>query len=73
MQETVDDPPEFTDEQMRKALKDIGETVRREAFAAGLPVSFIRDGKIVLLYADGHEEIVEDVAAKNGTSKKLDR
>jgi hypothetical protein len=56
MDKHEDDEPEFTEEQLRAALKDVGEEARREAFAAGLPIIIAKDGRLVLLYADGSEE-----------------
>jgi hypothetical protein len=53
------DDVEFTDEQLRAALKGVGDEARREAFAAGRPVVFFKDNAIVALYADGSERILE--------------
>lgn len=53
------DPVEFTDAQLRAALKDVGLEARRQAFAAGRPVFVVRDGKIVALYPDGTEKPVD--------------
>jgi hypothetical protein len=61
MPEEIDDGREFTDEQLRAALKRVGEDARREAFAAGLPVYILKDGAIVALHADGTEEVLEQL------------
>lgn len=63
-----DDPPEFTDEELNRALKDVGETARREAFAVGRPVMIARGKDLVLLYSDGREEIVGSVPGSKGPS-----
>lgn len=52
------DAPEFTDEQIRAALKQVGRDARRGAFAAGCPVYFVRGHLVVALHADGTEDIV---------------
>lgn len=59
MQDNDDDDLEFTDEQLRAALKRVGEEVRKVAFAAGQPIIFAKGSSIVALYSDGHEEIIE--------------
>lgn len=53
------DEPEFTDEQLRAALRRVGEDARREAFAAGRPVFIIKGTSLVALHADGTEEILK--------------
>lgn len=65
----IDDPPEFTDEELHRVLKQVGETARREAFAAGLPVAIFKNGMVILQYADGREEIADRV--QNGTSQSV--
>lgn len=59
MQNNDDDDLEFTDEQLRAALKRIGRDVRQAAFAAGQPIIFAKGSSIVALYSDGREEIIE--------------
>jgi hypothetical protein len=61
MQETNGDAPEFTDEQLRAALKRVGRDARQAAFAVGRPVIIIKGGAIVALHADGSEEILESL------------
>jgi hypothetical protein len=55
MSAPLDDPPEFTDEQLQAALRRVGEDARREAFGLGRPVMIVRDGRLVLLYENGAE------------------
>src|ERR1700722_10454130 len=52
------DDREFTDEQLRAALKRVGEDAQTEAFAAGRPVYILKGNTVVALHADGTEEIV---------------
>jgi hypothetical protein len=59
MQENTDEDREFTDEQMRAALRGVGEDARREAFAAGRPVFILKDSALVAVYSDGTEKIIE--------------
>lgn len=66
MNETIDEPPDFTHEQLNRTLKEIGEKARREAFAAGLPVTIFKNGHVVLQYADGREEIAPPRETQNG-------
>jgi hypothetical protein len=58
MEDSNIDPPEFTDEQLRAALKRVGEVARREAFSAGRSVMIARGASLVLLHPDGTEERV---------------
>jgi hypothetical protein len=53
------DTLEFTDEQLRAALRRVGRDARQAAFAAGKAVVYVKDGAIVALYPDGTEEVVE--------------
>lgn len=53
------DEREFTDEELHEALHRIGREVRQEAFAAGRPVVFLKDGAIVAVHPDGREEVLE--------------
>lgn len=61
MNAPIYDLPEFTDEQLRAALRDVGEEARRAAFAAGRPVMVAREGWLVLLRPDGSEEVVSRI------------
>ncbi len=57
--ESDGDEPEFTDEQLRAAIKRVGEDARQAAFAAGRPVFIIKGRSLVALHADGTEEIIK--------------
>jgi len=59
MSENILDDREFTDEQLRAALRRAGREARQAAFAAGHPVFVIKGMAIVALYPDGREEILE--------------
>ena len=65
MSDDVNDEPEFTDDQLRAALRRVGEDARQEAFAAGLSVLVLRGRAIVSVHPDGSEEVVDYLA--NGT------
>lgn len=62
MHEKVFDAPEFTDEQLRSTLEQVGRDARRAAFAAGQPVFFVRGDTVVALFPDGTENIVGRLA-----------
>lgn len=64
MQDNDDDDREFTDEQLRAALKGMGEDARKEAFAAGLPVVVLKGSAIVALFPDGSEKIIKTLCRK---------
>jgi hypothetical protein len=53
------DAPEFTDEQLRAALRRAGRDARQEAFEAGQAVVYVKGGAIVALHPDGTEEVLE--------------
>lgn len=65
------DAPEFTDEQLRDALRCVGRDARQAAFAAGLAVVYIKDRSIVELHPDGSEVIVGSLSegADGGTNE----
>jgi hypothetical protein len=69
MKESIQDPPEFTDDELRAVLKTVGENARRKAFAAGHSVMIARDGKLVLLHPDGTEEVVGPLDGETTTRK----
>jgi hypothetical protein len=60
--DTSPDDREFTDEQLRAALERVGKTAREEAFQAGVPVIVLRDERLVWIYPDGREEMVDPPA-----------
>lgn len=47
--------PDF-DERLKNVCKEVGETAKKEAFAKGLPVCFMREEKMIWLYPDGTEK-----------------
>lgn len=62
MSETINDPPEFTDDELRAALKQAGADARNAVFAAGRPIMVAQDGLLVLLYPDGTRKVAGSVA-----------
>lgn len=62
MDENNIDPPEFTDEQLRAALRRMGREARQEAFRANLPVIVLKGRSLVALHPDGTEEILEPLS-----------
>lgn len=59
MAENVVDDLEFTEEQLRAALRRVGREARQATFAAGQPVVVVKGMTLVALYPDGREEILE--------------
>lgn len=59
MQNNDNNGLEFTDEQLRAALKRMGRDARTAAFSAGRPVIVVKGSSIVALHPDGSEEIIE--------------
>jgi hypothetical protein len=57
------DPREFTDEELRNVLKQVGEEARRKAFAAGKSVTVLEGNHLVRIWGDGRKEIIVDRAA----------
>ena len=49
---------------LQKSAERASKNAVQAAFAKGLPVTIGRDGKILRLYPDGHEEIVGEYAAQ---------
>ena len=64
MLDPIDDPPEFTREQLQRALRQVGEDARKAAFAVNRPVMILRDGRLVLQFADGSEKYVNEPSAQ---------
>ncbi|MEX2214406.1 MAG: hypothetical protein WD768_09780 [Phycisphaeraceae bacterium] len=62
MRDQIDEPGEFTDEQLRAALREMGEKAQAKTFAAGRPVMVAWNGDLVLLFPDGTEKVVGTVA-----------
>lgn len=65
MLKILDDPPEFTDDEMRAVLKSMGEEARLKAFSVGRPVMVIENKQLVLLYPDGTREIIGPATPKS--------
>lgn len=59
MPEDARESLEFTEEQLRAALRRVGREARQEAFAAGHPVIIVKDKTLVALHPDGTEEVLE--------------
>jgi hypothetical protein len=59
MENSKSDDVEFTDEQLRAALKRVGRDARQAAFAAGQPVVILKGNTLVELHADGTEKVIE--------------
>lgn len=66
MHDAIDDPREFTDEQMHAALRRMGEEARAKAFAIGRPIMIARDGKLFLHFSNGEEKEVDTDGKGNG-------
>jgi len=61
------DAPEFTDEQLRDALKRVGSAAREAAFSAGRPILIVREGQLVEQHADGTERLLGPVKAPSAS------
>ena len=61
MSEKIVEEMEFTEEQLRAALKRVGSDARQQAFAAGRPVFFVKNGVLIALYSDGSEQVIKPV------------
>lgn len=70
MQDNDDDDLEFTDEQLRAALKRVGSAARQEAFAAGLPVVVLKGTAIVALFPDGSEKIIKTLCRETDVTSE---
>jgi hypothetical protein len=60
--ESVEDV-EFTDEQLRAALKRVGRDARQQAFAGGRPIFFVKNGSLIALHPDGTEQVIKPAPA----------
>ena len=49
---------------LQKSAERASKNAVRAAFAKGLPVTIGRNGKILRLYPDGHEEIIGEYPAQ---------
>lgn len=59
MSDQLAEEAEFAEDQLRAALKRVGSEARREAFAKGLPVFFVKNGALIALYPDGSETVIK--------------
>lgn len=66
MQNDENDGLEFTDEQLRAALKRMGRDARKAAFSAGQPVIVVKGSSLVALYPDGSEKVIETLCRETG-------
>jgi hypothetical protein len=69
MEKNANDDLEFTDEQLRAALKRVGREARRKAFAAGQPVVILKGSALVEVYADGTEKVIKTIDLPSLASK----
>jgi hypothetical protein len=67
MSEEIVEDVEFTEEQLRAALKLVGREARQQAFAKGRPVFFVKNGSLIALHPDGTEEVIRPVHIGNGS------
>ena len=67
MSEEIAEDVEFTEDQLRAALKRVGRDAQQEAFARGRPVYFVKNGSLIALYADGSETVIRPAHAGTGT------
>jgi hypothetical protein len=66
MSEEFVEDVEFTEEQLRAALKRVGREAREEAFAKGRPVFFVKNGTLIALHPDGSETVIKPARIGNG-------
>lgn len=59
MRENSNDGSEFTEEQLRAALKRVGRDARQAAYKVGRPVVIVKGASLVELHPDGTERIIE--------------
>jgi hypothetical protein len=68
MPEDIIEAPEFTDEQLRAALRGMGREARAATFAAGRPVFVIKGRALVRVHPDGSEETVQSITLETDAS-----
>lgn len=69
MNEEIADELEFTDEQLRAALKRVGREARQQAFAGGRPVFFVKNGSLIALQSHGTEKVVKVLHIGTGAER----
>ena len=60
MSETVE-APEFSDEQLRDALKRVGTEAQRISFVAGRPIVYLKGKYLIALHQNGTEQVLKPV------------
>lgn len=63
----VIDKPEFSDDELRAALKRMGTEVRRATKAAHRPIIVFKNGTIVAIDAKGKETIIEPLPSTHAS------
>lgn len=63
--EEIVEVAEFTDKQLRDALKQIGIRAKQSAFEKHRPIFVFRDGHLIALHRDGSTNLIQ--SAKEGT------
>jgi hypothetical protein len=53
--------PEFSDSQLRDALKRVGRDARQATFDTGMPIIVFKDKQLVQVYSDGREVAVQSL------------
>ena len=53
--------PEFTDQELRDALKRVGSDEHRALFNAGQPIVFLQGQNLIARYKDGREVVLKRV------------
>jgi hypothetical protein len=59
----VNEQAEFSDTQLRAALKRVGEDARSAAFKAGRPVTAFKGQQLIQVFPDGHEVTIDPSTA----------
>jgi hypothetical protein len=55
------DEPEFSDSQLRDALKRVGRDARQATFKTGMSIVVLKGQKLVRVYEDGREVAVQSL------------
>jgi hypothetical protein len=59
MSEELAEDMEFTEEQLRAALKRVGREAQQQAFDKGRPVFFVKNGALIARHPDGSETVIK--------------
>lgn len=49
------------DELVKRAAEKAGGRAARESLALGLPIAILKDSKVINLFPDGKEEVIEEL------------